>query len=231
MNMFSTQSKALLCAMVVAFAPVLASEQQNVENTQNSVVWYKKRSNQVIAGLAAATVGLYVFAVYKDKAASPAALFAAFTGLFGTQKDMLQPKNEDKTKKDAKTEQNPTDAPQQQDGTDVKPNVELSTPEQTEGQETSQVNPEQANPAADTQNPQTLPQGEVSSNDQKPADVAGTDVQQEQEQPAKLQQQNTVVEPRNLDSQKDVDVWAGFGQNFKSSLKESFSNFDPKDLM
>lgn len=227
MNMSSTQSKALLCAMVVAFSPVLASEQQNVENTQNSVVWYKKRSNQVIAGLAAATVGLYVFAVYKDKAASPAALFAAFTGLFGTQKDMLQPKNEDETKKDAKSEQNPTDAPQQQDGTDVKPSAEPSTSEQTEGQETSQVNPEQVNPAVDTQNPQDLSQNETASNDANSADVAGS---KEEEQSAPAPQQ-PAVEPTSVESQKDVDVWAGFGQNFKSSLKESFSNFDPKSLM
>lgn len=190
MNMFSTQSKAILCAMAVAFAPVLASEQHNVGNTQNTVVWYKKRSNQVIAGLAAATVGLYVFAVYKDMAASPAALFAAFTGLFGTQKDMLQPKNEDETKKDAQTEQNQADAPQQQDGTDVKPNVDANMSQQVADQKTDDVNPDQANPAADTQNPQNLPQGEVSSDDQSPTDVAGSK-EEKQSTPAPQQPENS----------------------------------------
>lgn len=101
MNMFSTQMNALLCATVVAFAPVCATEQQNVKNTKKSVVWYKKRSNQVAAGLVvtAAAVGLYAFAVCNDKVASPVALFSAFTALFA-KSDVVKSGTDDTQDKD-----------------------------------------------------------------------------------------------------------------------------------
>lgn len=89
MNMFSTKISAMFFATIIACAPISASEnasiaalQQEDTKTQETVVWYKKRSTQVVASLAAAAVGLYVLAVYKDKVASPAALFA---GLFGAK--------------------------------------------------------------------------------------------------------------------------------------------------
>jgi hypothetical protein len=124
MNTFSTKINAMFFATVIMFAPISASEnvsveaqQQTVIATQESVVWCKKRSTQVVAALAAATVGLYVLAVYKDKVASPAALFAALAGMCSSKKNLVDIAENKETKTDAQVESNSNN--EQEDTADV----------------------------------------------------------------------------------------------------------------
>lgn len=93
MNTISTKTYAILLATVVACSPVLASENYMTEmmvDGKDSSVWYKKNSVKVATGLAVAVVGVYALAVYKNKIASPAVLFA---GLFCAHKNANKVEN------------------------------------------------------------------------------------------------------------------------------------------
>jgi len=109
MNTISKKMNMMLLAAMVACAPVCAAEnqsvtvvaeQQDATNTQDSVVWYKKRSTHIMAALAATAVGIYVLAVRKNKIAGPVALFT----LFCANKKAPEVKNVDEVK-DAQNKQ------------------------------------------------------------------------------------------------------------------------------
>ncbi len=77
---------AVLLAAAVAFSGCAAENQadnavvaEEIETvvSQEPVVWYKKRSNQIAAGVIAAAVVTYAVAVRMGKMSSPYALFAA----------------------------------------------------------------------------------------------------------------------------------------------------------
>lgn len=108
MNTISTKINAILLATIVAIAPVCASEnqstiivseEQDMANTQDSVVWYKKcTTKHVIAGLAVTAIGLYALAIRKNKIAGPIALL---TALFCAKKNIAEVK--DGNKKDVES--------------------------------------------------------------------------------------------------------------------------------
>lgn len=132
MNTISTRINVIFLATMVACAPVCASENQSVTivaeqqdptNTQDSVVWYKKRSTHIMAALAATAVGIYALAVRKNKIAGPMALF---TALFCANKKAQEVKNVDEIK-DAHKEQQPEGAGVKLPDNQTKPIVENSS--------------------------------------------------------------------------------------------------------
>ncbi len=131
MNTISKKVNAVLFAIMVACAPVCASENQTMEmvseqqdtaNEQNSVVWYKKRSTHIMAAFAATAVGIYAIAVRKNKIAGPVALLTAGGHLlkslfFCANKKAQEVKNEGEVK-DAGNKQQPEDTDAQLQGQD-----------------------------------------------------------------------------------------------------------------